>query len=150
MNVNRSNKKNGFSLKKTTSRRYPAETITDADYAVDLRLLTNTPAQAQYLLHSLVKPARGIGIYVNAKKRVFMCYKQEAISTLRGKSLESVDLFSYIGSNISFAESDASIRIGKIWIAIGGLLIISDPSGERNGIFSHSTTPIQLLGRKAK
>ena len=39
--------------KKTRSRLYPVETTTDADNANDLALLTNAPAQAEYLLYSL-------------------------------------------------------------------------------------------------
>ena len=36
-------KDNGFKLTKERSRRYPAQTITDADYADDIALLANTP-----------------------------------------------------------------------------------------------------------
>ena len=36
---------NSFKLTKERSRRYPAKTITDADYADDIALLANTPAQ---------------------------------------------------------------------------------------------------------
>ena len=37
-------KENGFKLTKERSRRYPAHTIMDADYADDIVLLANTPA----------------------------------------------------------------------------------------------------------
>ena len=40
-------------LKKARSRRYPAKTITDTDYADYIVLLTNTPTQAESWLHSL-------------------------------------------------------------------------------------------------
>ena len=50
-------KENGFTLKKTRSRSYPAETITNADCADDLVLLANTPAQAESLRHSLEQAA---------------------------------------------------------------------------------------------
>ena len=46
-------KENGFKLAKERSRRYLTETIMNADYADDIALLTNTPAQAKTLLHSL-------------------------------------------------------------------------------------------------
>ena len=46
-------KENGFKLTKQRSRRYPAEKITDTDYADDIALLANAPAQAETLLHSL-------------------------------------------------------------------------------------------------
>ena len=37
-------KENGFNLTKERSRKYPAQTITDADYADDIALLANAPA----------------------------------------------------------------------------------------------------------
>ena len=58
----------GFKLAKERSRRYPADTITDADYADDIALLVNTPAQAETLLHSLEGATAGIGLYVNTHK----------------------------------------------------------------------------------
>ena len=36
-------KENVFTLKKARSKRYPAQTIKDTDYADDMALLTNTP-----------------------------------------------------------------------------------------------------------
>ena len=39
-------KENGFKLTKERSRRYTAQTITDADYADDIALLANTLTQA--------------------------------------------------------------------------------------------------------
>ena len=54
-------KENVFKLAKERSRRYPHQTITDADYADDIELLANTPAQAESLLHSLEQTAGGIG-----------------------------------------------------------------------------------------
>ena len=46
-------RENGFKLTKKRSRRYPAKTITNANYANDIALLANTPNQAEKLLHSL-------------------------------------------------------------------------------------------------
>ena len=46
-------KGSGFKLTKERNRRYPAQTITDVDYADDIALLANTLAQAETLLHSL-------------------------------------------------------------------------------------------------
>ena len=61
-------KDNGFKLIKERSRRYPAQTITDANYADDIALLANTPAQPETLLHSLERAVGGIGLHVNADK----------------------------------------------------------------------------------
>ena len=52
-------KDNGFKLTKERSRRYLAQTVTDADYADDIVFLANTPAQAETLLHSLEQAAAG-------------------------------------------------------------------------------------------
>ena len=56
---------------------YPAETIKDTDYADDLALLANIPAQVESLLHSLEQVARSIGLYMNANKTEDMHFKQE-------------------------------------------------------------------------
>ena len=59
-------RENGFERTKKRSRRYPAKTITDADYADDIALLVNTPNQAETLLYSLERATAGIGLHVNA------------------------------------------------------------------------------------
>ena len=51
-------KENGFTLKKTRSKLYPVQTITDTDYTDDI---ANTPAQARSLLHSLEQAAVAVG-----------------------------------------------------------------------------------------
>ena len=63
-------KENVFTLKKARSRRYHAQTITDADYADDIGLLANTPTQTESMSHSLEKAAGGISQHVNANKTV--------------------------------------------------------------------------------
>ena len=87
-------KENGFELTKKRSRRYPATTITDADYADDIAILANTPDQAETLLHSFERAAASIGLHVNAHKTEYMCYNQTGdISTLEGTPLKLVDKF---------------------------------------------------------
>ena len=79
---------------KKKSTRYPAKTITDADYADDITLLANAPAQAKTLVHSLERAAAGIGLHVNAHKTEYMCFNQTGdISTLNDSSLKLVDKF---------------------------------------------------------
>ena len=41
-------KYNGFKLAKERSRRYPAQTITDADYTDDIALLANIPSSRNH------------------------------------------------------------------------------------------------------
>ena len=61
-------KVNGFKPTKEKSRRYPTKTITDADYADDIAILANAPAQAKTLLHNLEWAAAGISLHVNAHR----------------------------------------------------------------------------------
>ena len=143
-------KENGLTLKQARSRRYPAETITDSDYADDLALLTNTLAQAESLLHSLEQAARGVGLYVNTEKTEFMCYNQDgAIDSLSGKSLKMVDHFIYLGSNISNTESDVNIHIGKTWAAMDKISIIwkcNLPEHMKRNFFQAIVVSVLLYG----
>ena len=107
-------KENGFTLKKAGSRRYATKTLMDADFANDQALLTNSPAQAESLLHSLEQAVVDINLYVNENKTEYMFFKQKrTISTLRSKPLKLVDQFTYLSSNISSTESDVKIRFAK-------------------------------------
>ena len=118
-------RENGFELTKKRSRRYPAKTITDADYADDIAILGNTPDQAETLLHSLERAAAGIGLNVNAHKTEYMCYNQTGdISTLDGTPLKLVDKFTYLGSSVPSTEKDIDTRLTKAWTAINRLSII--------------------------
>ena len=69
-------KENGFKVTKERSRRYLAKTITDADYADDIALLENAPAQAETQLHSLERAAASIGFHVNVHKNTCALIKQ--------------------------------------------------------------------------
>ena len=107
-------KENGFELTKKRSRRYPAKTITDADYADDIVHLANTLNQDETLLHSLERAFAGIGHHVNAHKTEYMCFNQTGhISTLEGTSQKLVDKFTYLGSSVSSTEKDIDTRLTK-------------------------------------
>ena len=118
-------RENGFELTKKRSRRYPAKTITDADYADEIVILTNTPNQTETLLHNLERAVAGIGLHVNAHKTEYMCYNQTGdITTLDGTPLKLIDKFTYIGSSVSTTEKDIDTRLTKAWTAIDRLSII--------------------------
>ena len=109
-------KENGFKLTKKSSRRYPAKTITNADYADDIALLANAPTQTETLLHSLERTVEGIGLHVNALKTEYMCFNQKGeISTLNGSSLKLVDKFTYQGRSVSSTETEIDTRLAKAW-----------------------------------
>ena len=73
-------KDNGFKLTKKRSWRYSTQTITDADYADDIALQANIPAQAETLLQSLEWAAAGIGLHVNTNKTETWALIKEVIS----------------------------------------------------------------------
>ena len=109
-------KEEGFKLTKDRSRRYPAKTITDVDYADDIALLANAPAEAKTLLHSLERAAAIIDLHVNAHKTEYMCFNQRCdISILNGSSLKLVDKFTYLGSSVSSTETDIGTWLAKAW-----------------------------------
>ena len=143
-------RENRFMLTKKRSRRYPAKTITDADYADDIALLANTPNQAETLLHSLERAASGIGLHVNAHKTEFMRFNQKGdISTLDGTSLKLVDRFTYQGSSVSSTEKDIDTRLTKAWTAIDRLSIIwkSDLTDKmKRSFFQAAVVSILLYG----
>ena len=143
-------RENGFELTKKRSKRYPAKTITDADYADDLALLANTPNQAETLLHSLERAAAGIGLHVNVHKTEYMCYNHTGnITTLDGASLKLVDKFTYLGSSVSSTENDIDTRLTKAWTAIDMLSIIwkSDLTDKmKRSFFQAAVVSILLYG----
>ena len=73
-------KDNCFKLIKEKSRRYSAQTITDADNVNDIALLENTPVHAKTLLHSLGRAAGGISLNVTHTKRNTCALIKEATS----------------------------------------------------------------------
>ena len=143
-------RENGFELTKKRSRRYPAKTITDADYADDIAILANTPDQAETLLHSLERAAASIGLYVSAYKTEYMCYNQTGdISTLEGTPLKLLDKFTYLGSSVISTEKDIKTRLTKAWTAINRLSIIwkSDLTDKmKRSFFQAAVTSILLYG----
>ena len=118
-------KETGIELTKKRSRRYPAKTITDANYAADIAILANTPNQAETLLHSLERAAADSGLHVNAHKTEYMCFNQAGnISTFEGTSLKLIDKFTYLESSVSSTEKDIDTQLTKAWTAIDKLSII--------------------------
>ena len=143
-------RENGFELTKKRSRKYPAKTITDADYTNDIAILANTPNQAETLLHSLEWATTGIGLHVNAHKTEYMCSNQTGdITTLDRTSRKLMDKFTYLGSSISSTEKDIDTRLTKAWTAVDRLSIIwkSDLTDEmKRSFFQTAVVSILLYG----
>ena len=95
------------------------------DYADDIALLANSPAQAKSLLHSLERAAGGIGLHVNADKTEYMCFNQIGnISTLKGGPLKLVDKFIDLESSVSLTRNDINRQRAQVWTAIDRLSVI--------------------------
>ena len=143
-------KENGFKLAKKKSRRYPAQTITDENYADDIALLVNSPAQAESQLQSLERAAGGIDLHVNTNKTEYMCFNQKGdIFTLKGGHLKLGDKFTYLGSSVSSTENYISTRLAKAWTAIDRLSVIwkSDLTDKtKRGFFHAAVVSIVLYG----
>ena len=143
----------GFTLEKAKSRRYPAKKITDADYTDDLALFSNKIDDAERLLHAVEEAAARIGLYVNAKKTEYVCYKQNGeIKDLKGTTLKEVEHFTYLGSNISSTEKDVTIRIAKAWSALNRLRTIwksSLPDNTKRNFFRAVVESVLICGSTA-
>ena len=143
-------KENGFDLTKKRSRRYPAKTITDADYVDDIALLVNAPTQAKTLLHSLERAAAFISLHVNWHKMEYMCFNQIGnISTLNGSSLNLMDKFTYLRSSASSTKKDIDTLLAITWTAIDRLSVIwkTDQTDEmKRSFFQTAVLSILLYG----
>ena len=107
------------SWQKKGENTYPAQTITNANYAGNIALLVNSPAQAETLVHSLEWEPAGIGVHVNAYKMKYMCCNQSS-------SLKLVDKFTYHRSSVSSNETDINTRLEKTWTTIGHMEVRPD------------------------
>lgn len=147
-----SNKVLGFTLQKSRSRRYPAEKITDADYADDLSIISDYLTDATILLHQIEQTASEIGLYVNAKKTEFICYNQHhtgSIKSLTNDNIKAVQEFTYLGSNIASTRRDIEIRLGKAWAALNKLDKIwksSLPANIKRNFFRATVESVLLYG----
>ena len=109
----------GLTLTKARSRRYPAKTISDIDYADDLALTSDTIEEATQILHHLEVAAKEIGLRINAKKTEFISFNQAGqIKSLDGSNIKSVEDFTYLGSCIISSDSDIQGRKAKAWAAL--------------------------------
>ena len=143
-------KENGFKLTKERSRRYSAQTITEADNADNIAVLANAPAQAETVLDSLEQVAAGISLHVNAHKTEYMYFNQRGeISTLNGSPLKLVDKFTYLGSSVSSTETDINTRLANAWTAIDRLSVAwkSDLTDKiKRSFFQAAVVSILLYG----
>ena len=122
------NNTKGFQLHPRKSSRHPAVHLTDADFADDIALISNSIENAQTLLNSLESAANCVGLYLNDSKTEYMCYTKSnnsidnmIIKTVNGYILKRVNDYKYLGSFASSSEKDFNARKGMAWSACNDL-----------------------------
>jgi len=139
----------GFTLQPRRSTRYPEVTITDADFADDIALCSDSYVKAQLLLERVEKAANDIGLHINEKKTEYIAYNLEEgiVEAINGHALKRVLDFKYLGSWINTSEKDLSSRIGLAWTAANKMDTIwkSDLNNELKVRFFRSTVENVLV-----
>ena len=62
----------GFQIHPRKSSRYPAQHLTDTDFADDIALISNSLQDAQDLLLALEEASNCVGLYLNEKKTEYI------------------------------------------------------------------------------
>ena len=150
------NNSKGLQLHPRRSSRNPAVYLTDADFADDIALISNSVENAQTLLNSLESAANCVGLYLNESKTEYMSYIKSnddidnmIIKTVSGYILKRVDDYKYLGSFASSSEKDFNTRKGMAWSACNDLHKIWTSKLANNikiKVFRATIEPILLYG----
>jgi hypothetical protein len=119
----------GFTVTPRRSRRVPAVTLTDLDFADDISLLCNQIQQAQQLLLRVETECNKVGLGLNAKKTEVMTYnipEHNSLRTIAGEMLKEVDDFKYLGSWVESTEADIKVRKALAWRALNKMSSIME------------------------
>ena len=114
----------GFTITPRRSRRYPAKTETDLDFADDIALLSNDISQAQELLTAVEQESMKIGLTLNSDKTKFISLNSPPDVKLTAgdnKDIGKVEDFKYLGSFVMNSARDIKIRKAKAWKALNGM-----------------------------
>lgn len=113
-------KENGLLYRPRKSSRHPDLFITDADFADDIALLSDSLTNAQALLSALESASNCTGLYLNETKTECMpinIRNNIQIKTLSNNILKFVEDYKYLGSHILNSEKDFNTRKGMAWSA---------------------------------
>ena len=122
-----------LTLSKQRSRRYTAIEITNADYADDLVIFSDSSRNAEKLLNFLEESGKTVGLKVIIKKTQHVnINSNKTVKSIDGEVLKNVDNFIYLGSEIESTNIEIKIRNTKSWAALEKLSSIWK--------LSHSTT----------
>ena len=100
----------GITLHWKRGRNCPAVHLTDADFADNIALLSNTMNEAQALLNAVECSACAVRLVMSAGKMKFMWYEPDSqiqhLKSLEGNNHECVTNFEYCSSWISTTSRD--------------------------------------------
>lgn len=117
----------GFTIEPRKSRRIPAKTITDLDFADDIALISDLISEAQDLLLAVEKECNAVGLHINAPKTKFMSFNipeefelKLGDGTVIGRALteKKEQDFKYLGSWMDTSSKDLKIRKALTWVAL--------------------------------
>ena len=97
-------KDSGLEIHPRRSTRYPAQYLTDTDFADDIALISGSLFNAQNLLLSLESAAKCVGLHFNESKTEYINKTSDLttqLKTLSGYILKCKEDYKYLGSFIS-------------------------------------------------
>ena len=101
------------------SRRHPAKSLNDLDFANDIALLESSIAQTHAQLTKTTEAAADLGLVISAPKTEYMtvnCNPQPALQVY-GDPINHVSDFRYLGSMVASGSSDLKWRKSLAWCA---------------------------------
>ena len=101
------------------SRRHPAKSFNDQDFADDIALLESSISRAQAQLTKTAEAAADLGLVISAPKTEYMtvnCNPQPALQVY-GDPINHVSDFRYLGSMVVSGSSDLKRRKSLAWCA---------------------------------
>ena len=117
----------GFTITPRKSRRIPARSITDLDFADDIALISNLINQAQKLLLTVEEECKKVGLQINSKKTKYISYNITDNFNLKladGTNIERAITntghqdFKYLGSWVDTTSQDIKVRKAQAWSAL--------------------------------
>ena len=119
------------------SRRHPAKSLNDLDFADDIALLESSISRAQAQLTKTAEAAADLGLVISAPKTEYMtvnCNPQPALQVY-GDPIKHVSDFRYLGSMVASGSSD--LQKAKV------TCLLSVHSGSWNNFGRVHTYPLQ-------
>ena len=101
------------------SRRHPAKSLNDLDFADDIALLDTSISRAQAQLTKTAEVADNLGLVISAPKTEYTTVNRNPQPALQvyGYSINHVSDFRYLGSMVASGSSDLRRRKSLAWCA---------------------------------